>query len=214
MGAHEHTTPPADPTAGGDYPEHEEYSAAAPPDPRTRGLGETSFADAAAAPASERTAEAVAQDLDALVAKAGERDKYLALAQRTQADFENFRKRAAREKAEAADRGMGRLAKELLPALDHLELALRAVEGTGPTHPAEDVVKGFKLVHEELLGALERVGIQGFSPQGEPFDPNEHEAMASQPAEDAESGTVIEVYQRGYRINGQVLRPARVVVAA
>ena len=60
MPAHEHTTPPADPTAGGDYPEREEYSAAAPPDPHTRGVGETSFADATAAPASERTAEAVA----------------------------------------------------------------------------------------------------------------------------------------------------------
>jgi molecular chaperone GrpE len=153
-------------------------------------------------PADAEQAEAPAED---------EAAKYLALAQRTQADFENFRKRAARDKAEAADRGMGRLAKELLPALDHLELALRATE---EHEGAEDVVKGFRLVHEELLGALERVGIQGFSPQGEPFDPNEHEAMASQPAADAESGTVIEVYQRGYRINGQVLRPARVVVAA
>ena len=153
-------------------------------------------------PADAEQAEAPAED---------EAAKYLALAQRTQADFENFRKRAAREKAEAADRGMGKLAKELLPALDHLELALRATE---EHEGAEDVVKGFRLVHEELLGALERVGIQGFSPQGEPFDPNEHEAMAQQPAEGTEPGTVIEVYQRGYRLNGQVLRPARVVVAA
>ena len=74
-------------------------------------------------------------------------------------------------------------------------------------------MKGFRLVHEELLGALERVGIQGFSPQGEPFDPNEHEAMAQAPIEGVESGTVGEVYQSGYRINGAVLRPARVVVA-
>jgi molecular chaperone GrpE len=210
MGAHEHTTPPAAAPAGGDYPEREDYSAAAPPDPHAPGTGETSFADAEAAPASERQAETVEHDLDELVAKARERDSYLALAQRTQADFENFRKRAAREKAEAADRGMGKLAKELLPALDHLELALRATE---EHEGAEDVVKGFRLVHEELLGALERVGIQGFSPQGEPFDPNEHEAMAQQPAEGTDPGTVIEVYQRGYRLNGQVLRPARVVVA-
>ena len=134
--------------------------------------------------------------------------KYLALAQRTQADFENYRKRMARENAAAADRGVGKLAKELLPALDHLELALKAAEGH------EDVVKGFALVRDELVTALGRVGIQPFSPEGEPFDPNEHEAMAQQPSEDAESGTVIEVYQQGYRINGQVLRPARVVVAA
>ena len=211
MAGHEqHATPPAERSAGGDYPEREDYSAAAPPDPHAPGTGETSFADAEAAPASERSAVVVEQDLDELVAKAKQRDDYLALAQRTQADFENFRKRAAREKAEALDRGMGKLAKELLPALDHLELALRATE---EHEGAEDVVKGFRLVHEELLGALERVGIQGFSPQGEPFDPNEHEAMAQQPAEDAQPGTVIEVYQRGYRINGQVLRPARVVVA-
>jgi len=209
-GQEQHTTPPAERSAGGDYPEREDYSAAAPPDPHAPGTGETSFADAEAAPASERQADTVRQDLDELVTKARERDEYLALAQRTQADFENFRKRAAREKAEAGDRGMGRLAKELLPALDHLELALRATE---EHEGAEDVVKGFRLVHEELLGALERVGIQGFSPHGEPFDPNEHEAMAQQPSEDAEAGTVIEVYQRGYRINGQVLRPARVVVA-
>jgi molecular chaperone GrpE len=210
MAGHEqHTTPPAERSAGGDYPEREDYSAAAPPDPHAPGTGETSFSDAEAAPASERAA-VVEQDLDELVAKAKQRDDYLALAQRTQADFENFRKRAARDKAEAADRGMGRLAKELLPALDHLELALRATE---EHEGAEDVVKGFRLVHEELLGALERVGIQAFSPKGEPFDPNEHEAMAQHAAEGAESGTVIEVYQRGYRINGQVLRPARVVVA-
>jgi molecular chaperone GrpE len=209
MSHQEHTTPPAAQPAGGDYPEREDYSAAAPPDPHAAGTGETSFSDAEAPPASERAA-VVQQDLDELVAKAKQRDDYLALAQRTQADFENFRKRAARDKAEAGDRGMGKLAKELLPALDHLELALRATE---EHEGAEDVVKGFRLVHEELLGALERVGIQGFSPKGEPFDPNEHEAMAQQPADGAEPGTVIEVYQRGYRLNGQVLRPARVVVA-
>jgi molecular chaperone GrpE len=103
---------------------------------------------------------------------------------------------------------MAKLAKELLPALDHLELALKAAEGH------EDVVKGFAMVGDEIRAALGRVGIQAFSPQGETFDPNEHEAMASQPHEGAEAGTVVEVYQSGYRINGSVLRPARVVVAA
>ncbi len=134
--------------------------------------------------------------------------KYLALAQRTQADFENFRKRMARENAAAIDRGVGKLAKELLPALDHLEHALKAAEGH------EDVVKGFALVRDEIVRALGRAGIQPFAPTGEAFDPNEHEAMASQPSEAAEPGTVLEVYQQGYRINGAVLRPARVIVAA
>ncbi len=136
--------------------------------------------------------------------------KYLALAQRTQADFENFRKRAAREAAAASDRGMAKLAKELLPALDHLDLALRAAE----EHGGGEFAKGIRQIQDELVGALGRVGIQAYSPKGEPFDPSEHEAMASQPVEGAEAGTVAEVYQQGYRINGTVLRPARVVVAA
>jgi molecular chaperone GrpE len=136
--------------------------------------------------------------------------RYLALAQRTQADFENFRKRAAREAAAASDRGMAKLAKELLPALDHLELALRAAE----EHGGGEFAKGIRQIQDEMMGALGRVGIQAYSPKGEPFDPSEHEAMASQPVEGAEAGTVAEVYQAGYRINGTVLRPARVVVAA
>src|SRR3954464_11566673 len=183
--------------------EKEEFSAAAPPHPGAAGTGETSFGDAEAPAASELAA--VRSDLDEL---SKERDGYLALAQRTQADFENYRKRMGRENAAAIDRGMAKLAKELLPALDHLELALKAAEGH------EDVVKGFAMVAGELQAALGRVGIQTFSPQGETFDPNEHEAMAQQPVEGTEPGTVVEVYQSGYRINGAVLRPARVVVAA
>src|SRR3954464_13183751 len=181
----------------------DEFSAAAPPHPGAAGGGETSFGDAEAPPASELAA--VQDDLSELTKQ---RDDYLALAQRAQADFENYRKRMARENAAAVDRGVGKLAKELLPALDHLDHALKAAEGH------EDVIKGFALVRDEIVKALGRVGIQPFTPQGEAFDPNEHEAMASQPVEDAESGTVVEVYQQGYRINGVVLRPARVVVAA
>jgi molecular chaperone GrpE len=189
----------------------EEFSAAAPPHPAAAGTGETAFGDAEAPGAGEGRAAPdgaeVEQDLDELVAKARERDEYLALAQRTQADFENFRKRMARENAQATERGAAKLAKELLPALDHLDLALKAAEGP------EEVVKGFAIIRDELVAALGRVGIQPFSPQGEAFDPNEHEAMVQQPAEGAEPGTVLEVYQQGYRINGSVLRPARVVVA-
>jgi molecular chaperone GrpE len=179
--------------------ETDEFTAAAPPDPDATGAGETSFADADAPPASERAAaEAERED---------EAQKYLALAQRTQADFENYRKRMARENAAARDRGVAQVAKELLPALDHLEHALKAAQGH------EDVVKGFALVSDEIVAALARAGIESFSPDGEPFDPNEHEAMAAHASEDHESGTVIEVYQRGYRLNGAILRPARVVVA-
>ena len=176
--------------------EEEDFSAAAPPHPAAAGTGETSFGDAEVPAASELK---VAQD---------QAEDYLALAQRTKADFENFRKRMARENAAATDRGMAKLAKEFLPAIDHLELALKAAEGH------EDVVKGFAMVAGELQAALGRVGIQTFSPKGELFDPNEHEAMTALPTEGVEPGTVVEVYQSGYRINGAVLRPARVVVAA
>ena len=177
--------------------EDEEFSAAAPPHPAAAGAGETSFGDAEAPAASELKVEAAPS----------KEQEYLELAKRTKADFENFRKRMARENAAALDRGMAKLAKELLPALDHLELALKAAAGH------EDVVKGFAMVADELKAAFGRVGIQAFWPEGEPFDPNEHEAMAQVPSEESESGTVVEVYQSGYRINGAVLRPARVVVA-
>ena len=190
--------------------ETDEFTAAAPPDPDASGSGETSFADADAPPASARErAESPGGDSgeESAGAESSEAQRYLALAQRTQADFENYRKRMARENAAAKDRGVAQVAKELLPALDHLEHALKAAVGH------EDVVKGFALVNDEIVAALGRVGIEPFSPAGEPFDPNEHEAMAAHASEDAESGTVIEVYQRGYRLNGQVLRPARVVVA-
>jgi molecular chaperone GrpE len=196
----------------------EEFTAAAPPHPGAAGTGETSFGDADAPAASEHGHEQVEHDLESLVARSKERDEYLALAQRTQADFENYRKRMARENAAAQDRGVAKVAKELLPALDHLEHALKAASNE-PASPADpesgqaDLVKGFALVRDEIVAALGRAGIQPFSPQGEPFDPNEHEAMTTQPSEHAESGTVVEVYQQGYRLNGAVLRPARVVVA-
>ncbi|MDX6649578.1 MAG: molecular chaperone GrpE [Solirubrobacteraceae bacterium] len=154
----------------------------------------------------EQAAEASAleQDIGELQEKARERDEYLALAQRTQADFENYRKRVARDVAASEGKGMAKLARELLPALDNLGRALEA-----ETLDAE----GLQLVRAEFAAALERVGIEEFSPEGERFDPNVHEAMAQHPVEGAEPGTVVEVYQRGYRLDGNVLRPARVVVA-
>ena len=152
--------------------------------------------------------EPVEQDLDELLTKVqAERDEYLALAQRTQADFENYRKRMGREVGAAENRGIAKVVKEILPALDTLELALQAA-GDG------EVADGFKLVRNEFLAALARVGIEPFSPEGEPFDPSLHEAMSQQSFDGVATGTVASVYQQGYRIDGTVLRPARVVVAA
>jgi molecular chaperone GrpE len=152
--------------------------------------------------------EPVEQDLDELLTNAqAERDEYLAVAQRTQADFENYRKRMGREVGAAENRGIAKVVKEILPALDTLELALQAA-GDG------EVADGFKLVRNEFLAALARVGIEPFSPEGEPFDPSLHEAMSQQSFDGVATGTVASVYQQGYRIDGTVLRPARVVVAA
>jgi molecular chaperone GrpE len=150
-------------------------------------------------------------DLEELTAKAEKADEYLELAQRTKADFENYRKRAARETAVAQERGVVKLALELLPAVDNLDAALAATDGSSES---ENLVSGVKLVHAGLLAALARVGIEPYSPEGEQFDPQLHEAVAQHPVEGAKPGTVAEVYQRGYRLGDSVLRPARVVVAA
>ncbi len=151
----------------------------------------------------------VQQDLHELATKAEKADEYLALAQRTQADFENYRKRASREAALAQDRGVAKLAKELLGAIDSLGRALEAA-----AEEESPIAEGIKLVHTDLLSALQRVGVEPFSPEGEVFDPQFHEAVAQQPIEGVEPGIVAEVFQQGFRLGENVLRPARVLVAA
>jgi molecular chaperone GrpE len=149
-------------------------------------------------------------DLEELAAKAQKADEYLELAQRTKADFENYRKRATRDAATAQDRGVAKLALELLPAVDNLD---RALQAAGDAGDGDKLASGVKLVHAAVIAALARFGIEPFSPLGEPFDPQRHEAVAQQPVDGAEPGTVVEVYQRGYCLGDSVLRPARVVVA-
>jgi len=133
-------------------------------------------------------------------------EDYLALAQRIQADFENYRKRAAREAAAAGERAKSGLVRELLPIVDNLERALSSAE-EGEQHLAE----GVRLVHSELIAVLERNGIEQFDPAGDKFDPAEHEALSVR--SEGEPGVVVEVVERGYRSNGTILRPARVVVS-
>lgn len=177
------------------------------------GLKTTTPLEPDAVEAAAPPEEAVQQDLDELQARAAERDEFLSLAQRTQADFENFRKRASREQALAEQRGVAKVVKELLPALDNLERALAAAESQ-PDGSEHHLSEGIRLVQAELVAALARVGVEGYAPKGEPFDPNVHEAMAQHPVEGAESGTIVEVYQSGYRAGETVIRPARVIVAA
>jgi molecular chaperone GrpE len=168
--------------------------------------------DAGAGAEPEPAVDSPELDLEEIAAKAEKADQYLELAQRTQADFENYRKRAAREAAAAQERGVAKLARELLPAVDNLDLALEAVQ-VDAENGSSTLVSGIKLVHADVIAALARAGIERFSPQGERFDPQRHEAIAQQPVEGAEPGTIVEVYQRGYVLGEFVIRPARVVVA-
>jgi len=148
-------------------------------------------------------------ELTELVKAAAQRDEYLALAQRIQADFENYRKRIAKEASAAQERGVLALARELLPALDNLDRALAAAAADDP------LLQGVGVARAELSAGLARMGIESFSPEGETFDPALHEAVATAQAPDGNpSGTVIEVYQPGYRLGASIIRPARVVVAA
>jgi molecular chaperone GrpE len=155
-------------------------------------------------PANEEEALREKEEASSDDPEAGE--DYLAMAQRIQADFENYRKRAAREAAAAGERAKSGLVRELLPIVDNLERALASAE-EGEQHLAE----GVRLVHSELIAVLERNGIQQFDPSGEKFDPAEHEALSVR--DEGEVGLVLDVVEKGYRSNGSVLRPARVVVS-
>jgi molecular chaperone GrpE len=156
-------------------------------------------------------ADQVERDLDQLAEAKRERDEYLELARRTKADFENYRKRVAKETSEALARGKADLARQLLPALDNLERALAAGEDPS-AHQA--LVQGVAMVRDELHSRLEGAGVESFDPTGEKFDPQLHEALSTRPDEGTKPGVVLETVEKGYRLNGQVLRPARVVVSA
>ena len=131
-------------------------------------------------------------------------ERFLRLA----ADFENYKKRAARERAEYVAHANERLVKGLLPILDDLERALAAAE----QHEEAQLEEGVRLVHRSLAQLLQRNGVQEISTEGK-FDPHVHEALLSQPSEE-EEGSVLDVVQKGYTLADRVVRPARVVIAA
>jgi len=163
-------------------------------------------ASAPDAPAPDEAAVDAAQD--AVPEEPDYKDKWL----RAVAELDNVRKRARRDVGAAESRGIFKLARELLPALDNFERALAAAEAQ-PENRDHHLTDGIRLVQTELLGALARVGIEPDSPKGERFDPHRHEAVAQQPVDGAEPGTIVEVYSAGYTYGEDVLRPAKVVVA-
>ncbi len=164
------------------------------------------------APAPEAPGErdALGQLREALEAKTREAaehyDRYL----RALADFENYKRRAQRERDEWTRLAHERLVLELLPVLDNFDRALQA-------EPSPDQLRGFvagvELIHRELLKVLERIGVTPFSAVGEPFDPQRHEAVMRVETTEVPNQTVVEETERGYLLNDRVLRPARVKVA-
>src|SRR3954452_7982428 len=171
--------------------------------------GEAPEAPGAPEAAGPEPAAPEAEAPEAAPAEPDYKDLYL----RAAAETDNVRKRARRDVEMAQARGVARLARELLPSLDNLDRALGAAEAE-EADAEHHLTKGIRLVQQELLGALTRVGIEQFSPAGEAFDPHQHEAVAQQPFEGAASGTVVQVYQPGYRYKEEILRAAKVVVAA
>jgi molecular chaperone GrpE len=137
-----------------------------------------------------------------------ERDERLDDLKRLAAEFENYRKRVARDQESLVARAHERLVKELLPVLDDLERALEAARDSG----TRSVEEGVRLVHRELASALTREGLAEIETNGK-FDPHVHEALLSQPS-DVDEGSIVEVVQKGYTLGDRVVRPARVVVAA
>jgi molecular chaperone GrpE len=163
---------------------------------------------AAADAQAEDEVAAEGGEVDELTVARDERDRYLDLARRTQADFDNYRKRAAKDAAAAGARAKSGLVRELLPVVDNLERALRSA-----TESDTAIAEGVRLVHADLVGVLERNGIESSEPVGERFDPTEHEAVSMRSQDDAEPGIVLDVVEKGYKLNDTVIRPARVVVS-
>ena len=133
-----------------------------------------------------------------------ERDQYLDALRRLKAEFENSRKRQERERARTFSMASERLVQDLLPVLDNLD---RALEAGG------DIREGVQATREQLAEVLAEEGLLPVASDGQPFDPNVHDAVMGQPSEEHEDGTIIQTFQRGYLLNGKPIRPAKVVVA-
>jgi molecular chaperone GrpE len=133
-------------------------------------------------------------------------DKYV----RAAAELENVRKRATRDVENAHKFALERFCTELLAVKDSLEMGVAAADKAD----AQSLLEGKEATLKLLAATMERFGVVELDPEGEPFDPQQHEAMTMQPSADVEPGSVLTVFQKGYALNGRLLRPARVVVAS
>ncbi|MEK7817129.1 MAG: nucleotide exchange factor GrpE [Actinomycetota bacterium] len=139
-----------------------------------------------------------------------ERDEYLESLQRLKAEFENFRKRVARENRELSQRASQEVINEVLPVLDNFERALKAVA----EHDEQVLGEGVELVYNQLRDVLNRRGLCEIEAEGEDFDPSRHEAVLCKPSPEHVEGKVIEVLEKGYQVDDRVVRPAKVVVSS
>ena len=184
----------------------------------TTGEARPAAEDPAPPPAEDPDAQEIVEDVgepgpvvdgllalsDELDATRRERDQYLDALRRLKAEFENSRKRQERERIRILSMASERLVQELLPVLDNLD---RALEAGG------DIREGVQATREQLADVLGEEGLLPVASDGQPFDPNVHEAVMGQPSDEHEEGTIIQTFQRGYVLNGKPIRPAKVVVA-
>ena len=173
------------------------------------GDGEQSGADGEAGEDKQHSVEDLHLMLEDARAKA---DDHYNEVLRSRAELDNMRKRNARDVENAHKFALENFAKELLPVRDSLELGLKAAREAEGGH--EKVIEGMELTLKMLTDVMEKFNIQVIDPVGQPFDPEYHQAMATQPSDEHESNTVITVYQKGYMLNDRLVRPAMVVVAA
>ena len=153
--------------------------------------------------------ETEAIDVAAHQAAAAKADEYLAMAQRTQADFDNFRRRNESVRADAFAEGQRTVLTAMLAVLDNLERALAA-----PAAEGDALRTGVEMTHKQMIAAYEKLGVTVINRLGEKFDPNLEDAVMQGTAEEGEPGTVCAVFQKGYQMGGQLLRPAMVKVVA
>ena len=153
--------------------------------------------------------ETEAIDVAALQAAAAKADEYLAMAQRTQADFDNFRRRNESVRADAFAEGQRTVLTAMLAVLDNLERALAA-----PAAEGDALRTGVEMTHKQMIAAYEKLGVTVIDRLGEKFDPNLEDAVMQGTAEEGEPGTVCAVFQKGYQMGNQLLRPAMVKVVA
>ncbi len=178
------------------------------PTPTEEEAPERAATDAAAGPQAPPPTEGDALRV-ALEEAAGLRDEYLDGLLRTRAEFDNYRKRTARERLEALDRGAEQLAGRLLSVLDNFRFALESAEQSDD----DRLAKGVRMVHDELVGVLRAAGLEEIDALGESFDPEVHEAMLQEESpEPVDEPVVADVLRPGYRFKERVLRPATVKV--